>query len=150
MKERTGSSQQAISKFIEEKYSGTLPPNFNKQLSLQLKRFVKSEKLVKVKNSYKTATAGDKKSSKKDKKSEDQNTKKNAGAKTKPLNGVKTPDALKRKKADTRVNKAEKGGEGSATAAKKMKRLSQVKTPEALKKKDPGQGKGKTAKPKKR
>ncbi|KAL2510506.1 Histone H1.2 [Abeliophyllum distichum] len=53
MKDRTGSSQPAIAKFIEENYTSNLPTNFKKILSAQLKRFVKSEKLVKVKNSYK-------------------------------------------------------------------------------------------------
>ncbi|XP_034690017.1 histone H1-like [Vitis riparia] len=134
LKERTGSSQQAISKFIEEKYSGTLPPNFNKLLSVQLKRFVKSEKLVKVKNSFKTAATEKAKSLKK-KTDAVENNEKNAAkkitsnaVKTKPLDGVKTPDILKKKK------KAEKGAKGSATVTKKMKRLSQVKTPEAMKK----------------
>ncbi|KAL0420087.1 UNVERIFIED_CONTAM: Histone H1 [Sesamum radiatum] len=57
MKDRTGSSQPAIAKFIEENYTKLLPPNFKKILSIQLKRFVKSEKLVKVKNSYKVSAA---------------------------------------------------------------------------------------------
>ncbi|KAJ9696599.1 hypothetical protein PVL29_008692 [Vitis rotundifolia] len=140
LKERTGSSQQAISKFIEEKYSGTLPPNFNKLLSVQLKRFVKSEKLVKVKNSFKT-TATEKAKSLKKKTDAVGNTEKNAAkkitsnaVKTKPLDGVKTPDILKKKKVVLTKKKAEKGAEGSATVTKKMKRLSQVKTPEAMKK----------------
>ncbi|MCL7046491.1 hypothetical protein MKW94_016742 [Papaver nudicaule] len=53
LKERTGSSQRAIAKFIEEKYVTGLPSNFKKIISMQLKKFVKFEKLVKVKNSYK-------------------------------------------------------------------------------------------------
>ncbi|OAY44260.1 hypothetical protein MANES_08G136200v8 [Manihot esculenta] len=52
LKERTGSSQHAITKFIEEKQK-KLPSNFKKLLLVQLKRLVASGKLVKVKNSYK-------------------------------------------------------------------------------------------------
>ncbi|KAL4354953.1 hypothetical protein GQ457_06G018920 [Hibiscus cannabinus] len=56
LKERTGSSQYAIAKFIEEKYK-QLPPNFRKLLLVQLKKFVASGKLVKVKASYKLPPA---------------------------------------------------------------------------------------------
>ncbi|XP_047336469.1 histone H1-like [Impatiens glandulifera] len=54
LKERTGSSQYAISKFIEEKHN-QLPSNFKKLLLTQLKKFVASGKLIKVKNSFKLA-----------------------------------------------------------------------------------------------
>ncbi|KAI7984712.1 hypothetical protein LOK49_LG14G00522 [Camellia lanceoleosa] len=50
-------SQPAIAKFMEEKYSSLLPPNFKKMLSIQLKKFVKSEKLVKIKNSYEVSAS---------------------------------------------------------------------------------------------
>ncbi|XP_076922131.1 histone H1-like [Bidens hawaiensis] len=39
LKERTGSSQYAVTKFIEEKHKN-LPANFKKVLSTQLKKFV--------------------------------------------------------------------------------------------------------------
>ncbi|KAJ0789843.1 putative linker histone H1/H5, domain H15, winged helix-like DNA-binding domain superfamily [Helianthus annuus] len=52
LKERTGSSQYAITKFIEEKQKN-LPANFKKVLFTQLKKFVAAGKLVKVKASYK-------------------------------------------------------------------------------------------------
>ncbi|KAJ8421376.1 hypothetical protein Cgig2_028734 [Carnegiea gigantea] len=52
LKERNGSSQYAIQKFIEEKHK-QLPPNFRKLLLANLKKFVTSGKLVKVKGSYK-------------------------------------------------------------------------------------------------
>ncbi|KAK4783471.1 hypothetical protein SAY86_007845 [Trapa natans] len=52
LKERTGSSQYAIQKFIEENHKG-LPSTFRKLLLFQLKRLVASGKLVKVKNSFK-------------------------------------------------------------------------------------------------
>lgn len=55
LKERTGSSPYAIAKFIEDKQKD-LPPNFKKLLSVQLKKLLASEKLIKVKNSFKLAT----------------------------------------------------------------------------------------------
>ncbi|KAK4406966.1 Histone H1 [Sesamum angolense] len=77
MKDRTGSSQPAIAKFIEENYTKLLPPNFKKILSIQLKRFVKSEKL-----GEKTRNA--------------QRQKSTVGKKTKKLSQVKTPEVLKK------------------------------------------------------
>ncbi|CAH8339735.1 unnamed protein product [Eruca vesicaria subsp. sativa] len=56
LKERTGSSQYAIQKFIEEKHK-VLSPSFRKLLLLNLKRLVASEKLVKVKASFKIPSA---------------------------------------------------------------------------------------------
>lgn len=53
MKERNGSSQVAIRKFVEEKYGKRLPSNFRKNLILHLKRLVASGKLVKLKKSFK-------------------------------------------------------------------------------------------------
>lgn len=52
-KDRTGSSQQAVAKFIEHKCKKVLPPNFKKVPSVQLKKFVKSERLMKVEGSFK-------------------------------------------------------------------------------------------------
>ncbi|KAI3801046.1 hypothetical protein L1987_29147 [Smallanthus sonchifolius] len=52
LKERTGSSPQAIAKFIEGKYKD-LPANYKKLLSVQLKKNVADCKLVKVKASFK-------------------------------------------------------------------------------------------------
>ncbi|CAK7348368.1 unnamed protein product [Dovyalis caffra] len=109
LKDKTGSSQPAISKFIEEKYKKSLPPNFKKVLSVQLKRFVKSERLVKFKNSYKISSTEKLKLAIKE-------TQKNKGAAKK----ISTPE----KKAAKKIS--EKGV--------KTKRLSQVKTPEILKK----------------
>ncbi|KAJ6757359.1 HISTONE H1-LIKE [Salix koriyanagi] len=57
LKERTGSSQYAITKFLEEKHKKQLPANFRKLLLVQLKKLVTSEKLVKVKNSFKLPSA---------------------------------------------------------------------------------------------
>lgn len=52
LKERNGSSQHAIQKFIEEKHKN-LPSNFRKLLLVNLKKFVASGRLVKVKGSFK-------------------------------------------------------------------------------------------------
>ncbi|KAG6751771.1 histone H1-like [Populus alba x Populus x berolinensis] len=57
LKERTGSSQYAITKFLEEKHKKKLPANFRKLLLVQLKKLVASQKLVKVKNSFKLPSA---------------------------------------------------------------------------------------------
>ncbi|XVF31092.1 hypothetical protein REPUB_Repub16aG0115800 [Reevesia pubescens] len=56
LKERTGSSQYAITKFIEEKHK-RLPSNFRKVLLVQMKKFVASGKIVKVKASFKLPSA---------------------------------------------------------------------------------------------
>lgn len=52
LNERTGSSQYAIRKFIQDKHKDHLPANFKKMLLNQLKKFVASDKLVKVKASF--------------------------------------------------------------------------------------------------
>ena len=131
LKERNGSSQQAIAKFMDEKHSGVLPPNFKKLLSVQLKKFVKSERLFKVKNSFKISPT-EKKIKKdlkpmgpKDQKSNPaEKIQASKGAKTKRLSQVKTPEGTKKS-----------GIGGAAKAVKKTKLLSQVKTPEGLKRK---------------
>ncbi|KAF9688138.1 hypothetical protein SADUNF_Sadunf02G0166000 [Salix dunnii] len=135
LKDRTGSSQPAIAKFIEEKYKkSSLPSNFKKVLSVQLKKFVKSERLVKCKNSYKISSTeklklGIKETQKKegaskralttpDKKAAEKISEK--GVQTRRLSQVKTPEVFKKGKKEVR--------------AAKMKRLSQVKTPDGFKK----------------
>lgn len=130
LKDRTGSSQPAIAKFIEERYPGALPPNFRKLLSVQLKKFAKSEKLVKVKNSFKIAPAVKKQAASTGEKP------KNAAARkvsSKPEKSGAAPGAEK----GTKVTQA-KSGAGEANGGKaKMKRLSQVKTPSGMKRKKP-------------
>ncbi|BAT94959.1 hypothetical protein LR48_Vigan845s000100 [Vigna angularis] len=54
LKERTGSSQYAITKFIEGKHK-ELPPTYKKLVLIQLKKSVAAGTLVKVKNSFKLA-----------------------------------------------------------------------------------------------
>ncbi|XP_068663347.1 histone H1-II-like [Aristolochia californica] len=131
LKERTGSSQPAIAKYIEEKYSTNLSPNFKKILSVQLKKFAKSEKLVKVKNSFKisapektkkvVSSTKEEKPAKKEEKTKaprkvagekKQNTVTGAGVKdkikTKRLSQVSTPKELKKKKKSLTPKKATK------------------------------------------
>uniref|UniRef100_A0A5B7CB14 Putative histone H1 n=1 Tax=Davidia involucrata TaxID=16924 RepID=A0A5B7CB14_DAVIN len=144
LKDRTGSSQPAIAKFIEDKYRALLPPNFKKMLSIQLRKFVKSEKLFKVKNSYKISedekvkfVAVSIKQSQKKKVNPTSNVPKKKGEKTKSLSQLKTPEALKKNSAVAKkvVKKDMKKSVVTGTGGKKMKRLSQVKTPDRLKKK---------------
>ncbi|KAJ1272343.1 hypothetical protein BS78_06G194700 [Paspalum vaginatum] len=53
LKERTGSSSHAIAKYMEQKHGASLPANYKKMLSIQLRGFAAKGKLVKVKASYK-------------------------------------------------------------------------------------------------
>ncbi|KAK6941049.1 Linker histone H1/H5, domain H15 [Dillenia turbinata] len=130
LKERNGSSQQAISKFIHDKYSKQLPPNFKKSISLQLKKSVQSEEIIKVKNSFKISVTATNKNPEKPTK-ENSDFSKEKIRKMKLLSQVKTPEALKKKKKP----KSQENICDSERVVKKTKRLSQVKTPEVLKKK---------------
>lgn len=65
LKDKSGSSQYAITKFIEDKQKN-LPPNFRKLLLVQLKKFVANGKLIKVKSSFKLAPASASAPAKKD------------------------------------------------------------------------------------
>ncbi|KAL9397297.1 hypothetical protein Peur_011550 [Populus x canadensis] len=131
LKDRKGSSQPAIARFIEEKYKkSSLPSSFKKVLSVQLKKFVTSERLVKCKNSYKISSTEklelDIKGTQKNKRALTTPEKKAAkkisekGVQTKRLSQVKTPEVLKKGKKEVKAGK--------------MKRLSQVKTPDGFKK----------------
>lgn len=137
MKDRTGSSQPSIAKFMDQTYAKQLPPNFTKTLSIQLKRLVKSEKLVKVKNSYKipaadkvkkTAIAVEKKKqpSKKEtaKVAETQSAKKvvEKAKRTKRLSQLKTPEALKKTKTATPAKRKAGNMTGLSPPAKKAKK----------------------------
>jgi histone H1/5 len=57
LKERTGSSAHAIAKYMDDKYRASLPANYKKMLSIQLRGFAAKGKLVKVKASYKLSDA---------------------------------------------------------------------------------------------
>ncbi|XP_068660977.1 histone H1-II-like [Aristolochia californica] len=120
LKERTGSSQPAIAKYIEEKYNANLPPSFKKILSVQLKKFAKSEKLVKVKNSFKIGA------SEKTKKVTSDKKEKKPAKKEEKAKAARKVTGEKKQKTVT----------GGAVKDKiKTKRLSQVYTPKELKKK---------------
>ncbi|GMI79186.1 Histone 1.2 [Hibiscus trionum] len=134
LKERTGSSQFAIAKFIEEKYK-QLPSNFRKLLLVQLKKFVASGKLVKVKASYKlppTSAVAKKPAAAKPKAATSATVKSKpkvvkAAAKTKVATPVKAkakvaakPKAKAKTKAVTKPVKAAKTAKTS-TSAKKVK-----------------------------
>ncbi|KAG9155668.1 hypothetical protein Leryth_003951 [Lithospermum erythrorhizon] len=112
LKERSGSSQYAIAKFIEEHHK-SLPTNFKKQLLLQLKKFVASNKLTKVKNSYKIIAKPPSKKTTAPKKVVAKKAKSvKSPIKPKPKSKVKMAAAAKRiaavKKAKTPVQKAKK------------------------------------------
>ncbi|KAK8712707.1 hypothetical protein V6N13_147937 [Hibiscus sabdariffa] len=132
LKERTGSSQYAIAKFIEEKYK-QLPPNFRKLLLVQLKKFVASGKLVKVKASYKLppATAKPKDASSATVKPKPKAVK--AVVKPKPKKKVATPVKAKVKvpaKPKARaVTKAAKTSTPSKKAKAPAKKPKSVKSP---------------------
>ncbi|XP_043710715.1 histone H1-like [Telopea speciosissima] len=168
LKDRTGSSQPAIAKFMDEKYGTGLPQNFKKVLSVQLKKFAQSERLVKVKNSYKISVTEklkpvslgvQVKRQRKDKAAGDTITvkmekKKEIGKvkiqKTKETGMVSTPKNNKKKPVKTLKPKS------SIKKVGKVKRLSQVKTPEGMKRKRaptpweaPKSSKGSKAVPKK-
>uniref|UniRef100_J3LWA7 H15 domain-containing protein n=2 Tax=Oryza brachyantha TaxID=4533 RepID=J3LWA7_ORYBR len=64
LKERTGSSAHAIAKHMEDKHGVSLPANYKKMLSIQLRGFAAKGKLVKVKASYKLSDAAKKDSPK--------------------------------------------------------------------------------------
>ncbi|OIW07017.1 hypothetical protein TanjilG_02651 [Lupinus angustifolius] len=130
LKERKGSSQTSIAMFIEEKHKKSLPSNFNKLLSVQLNKFVKSEKLLKVINCYKISSNSTKETTNKTITATPppkQKGKRKIVEKTKSLSQLKTPETLKK----TTITTAQK-----KSAVVKVKRLSQVMTPEGMKKKN--------------
>mmetsp|Transcript_43946 Transcript_43946/g.70642 ORF Transcript_43946/g.70642 Transcript_43946/m.70642 type:complete len:146 (-) Transcript_43946:471-908(-) len=55
LKERSGSSTQAIAKYLAATYK--LPDGWKKVLATQVKKLVKSERLLQLKNSYKLGEA---------------------------------------------------------------------------------------------
>ncbi|KAL8527280.1 hypothetical protein ACS0TY_005233 [Phlomoides rotata] len=119
MKDRTGSSQPAIAKFMEENYTNQLPPNFKKNLSIQLKRLVKSEKVIKVKNSYKISAAEKEIQKKKPETTEITYSETEKKKKTKRLSLIKTPEALKKAAARVSSTDGEKVKNRAATPAKR-------------------------------
>ncbi|KAF7817821.1 histone H1-like [Senna tora] len=143
LKERTGSSQYAITKFIEEKHKD-LPPTFRKLLLYYLKKMVVAEKLVKVKNSFKlppTRSAPAKKpvdakpakpTTKTAPKSQPKaSAKPKVAASRKPLAKPKTTAAKSAKATPKPAKTSAKTSLGKkvAKAAKSMKKAKSVKSP---------------------
>ncbi|GAV74198.1 Linker_histone domain-containing protein [Cephalotus follicularis] len=141
LKEKTGSSQYAITKFTEEKQK-QLPANFRKLLLVYLKRLVASGKLVKVKNSFKLPPyAAAKPKAVKPKPKTAAKPKAKAVA-PKPKVGEKRKAAVKPKPKPTKVKKLKSmkspakttpGKKAAAPkkvpAAAKVKKLKSVKSP---------------------
>ncbi|KAM7462931.1 hypothetical protein LguiA_031052 [Lonicera macranthoides] len=124
LKERTGSSQYAISKFIEEKQKENLPPNFKKLLLVQLKKLVASGKLTKVKYSFKLAVPA-KPSAAVDKKAP---AKKKVVAKAKVVTPVKAKKVVKKSKKDTKAVKSS-AVKVKKAPAKGLKKPKSIKSP---------------------
>ncbi|KAL4378557.1 hypothetical protein GQ457_02G003650 [Hibiscus cannabinus] len=127
LKERTGSSQYAITKFIEEKQKN-LPGNFKKLLLFHLKKLVAAGKLVKVKNSFKLPSARSK-----------TETTTSAPAKKKPA-------ATKAKSKP--AAKSVKSAKPASKAPAKTKAVSKPKSKVAAKPKAPTKAKSTTTKTK--
>nr|POF10699.1 histone h1.2 [Quercus suber] len=122
LKEKTGSSQYAITKYSEEKHKH-LPTSFRKLLLFHLKKLVASGKLVKVKNSFKLAPAAPVKKSS------------TVSAPAKPKSVAKpkatkvAPKAKKVARTSSRTTPSKK-----AAPAKKAPKPKSVKSPAAKKK----------------
>jgi len=124
LKERTGSSSHAIAKYMEDKHGASLPANFKKMLSIQLRGFAAKGKLVKVKASYKLSDAA-KKASPKPKA-------KPAAAKTAAPKPAK--DAAKPKKKTAAAAKPKKAAAGTKRKAPEKKVVAKPKKSPAAKK----------------
>uniref|UniRef100_A0A0D9W9H5 H15 domain-containing protein n=1 Tax=Leersia perrieri TaxID=77586 RepID=A0A0D9W9H5_9ORYZ len=120
LKERTGSSAHAIGKYMEEKHGKSLPANYKKMLSIQLRGFAAKGKLVKVKASYKLSDAA-KKDSPKHK------------AKPAVAKPAKDAAAAKPKKAAAKPKKAPASAAGTKRKALKKKVVAKPKKSPAAK-----------------
>ncbi|KAK7277814.1 hypothetical protein RJT34_22831 [Clitoria ternatea] len=135
LKERTGSSQYAITKFIEEN-NKDLPSTFKKLILQHLKKSVAAGKLVKVKNSFKLApvtrpaAAKEAPAAKKPKAVAKPSAKADAKPKPKPKAAAK-PKAVAKPKAKTKAKSTAAGAKPKAkvTAAKKVAAKVVKKTP---------------------
>uniref|UniRef100_A0A0D9W9H4 H15 domain-containing protein n=1 Tax=Leersia perrieri TaxID=77586 RepID=A0A0D9W9H4_9ORYZ len=136
LKERTGSSAQAIGKYIGEKHGKSLPANYKKMLSIQLRGFAAKGKLVKVKASYKLSDAAKKDSPKpKPKPAAAKPAKpaakpKKAAAAAKPKKAAPATAGTKRKAPE---KKAVAAKPKKSTAAKAKAKPKTVKSPVAKK-----------------
>ncbi|OAY69905.1 Histone H1 [Ananas comosus] len=121
LRDRTGSSPQAIAKHVEEKHEGQLPANFRKILSIQLRSFAAKGKLVKVKASFKLSEEA-----KMEKSDSEKQKPKEASAvrKTKSLGAVKSPKkaVIKTKRKAVSPAKPKQPKSIKSPAAKKVKK----------------------------
>ncbi|XP_071704006.1 histone H1.2-like [Rutidosis leptorrhynchoides] len=122
LKERTGSSQYAIAKHIED-HQKDLPPNFKKMLLVQLKKLVAAGKLVKVKNSFKLGTGA----AEKPEKPVAEKPKKALAEKK------KAPATAAAKKAPAAVKKSAKKVKTPVKAKKPVKKTVTAKKPKSIK-----------------
>ncbi|KAK1626787.1 hypothetical protein QYE76_001102 [Lolium multiflorum] len=123
LKDRTGSSSVAIAKYIDEKHGDSLPPNFKKMLSVQLRASAAKGKLVKVKASYKLSDAAKKDSPK-------------AKAAAKPAKDAAKPkkkDAAKTKKNDAAKPKKKVAAAGTKSKTPEKKLIAKAKKSPAAK-----------------
>ncbi|XP_057519807.1 histone H1-like [Amaranthus tricolor] len=128
LKERTGSSSYAIAKHIEEQQKvKDLPPNFKKILYNQLKRFVESGKLVKVKNSFKLPPGASKKSPAAVEKPKPKT--KQAAVKAKKPKKAATTSAAKPKKPKVAVKVTKSKSPAKKVAQVKAKKPKSIKSP---------------------
>lgn len=136
LKERTGSSQIAIAKFIQGKQNPNLPANFKKLLLIQLKKLVASGKLVKVKNSFKLPpkTTNVKAPVKAKEKTEAPAKLRGTTVKLKAVTEAKTKKSLKTAAAKSAGKKAPKSPrkKGSVSAKKKTP-MKEMKKPKSIK-----------------
>ncbi|XP_011030571.1 PREDICTED: histone H1.1-like [Populus euphratica] len=136
LKERTGSSQIAIAKFIEEKQKSSLPANFKKLLLVQLKKLVANGKLVKVKNSFKlppkssaTGTAAMKKAAATKPKPKAESKPKNAPVKRKVVAKPGPKKAAKTEAVKSPAKKAVVAVKKKTPVKKVVKKPKSIKSP---------------------
>eukprot|EP00252_Welwitschia_mirabilis_P013418 TRINITY_DN29519_c0_g1_i1.p1 TRINITY_DN29519_c0_g1~~TRINITY_DN29519_c0_g1_i1.p1 ORF type:complete len:214 (+),score=45.88 TRINITY_DN29519_c0_g1_i1:279-920(+) len=137
LKDRTGSSQQAIARYIDEKYKSHLPANHKKILSNQLRNLAKSGKLVKVKASFKLSD-------------ELKKPVKPAAAAKKPVSdGIAKKPKAPSKSAKTSKPKTEVKATNTAAKPKPQVSKSSVKKPAKAASKKPSAEKKTSSSPKK-
>ena len=138
LKERTGSSVYAISKFIQEKHPD-LPANWKKTLGVQLKNLVKTGKLTKVKASFKLGEdlkakkPAVKKAAAPAKATEKKVVKK--AAKPKPAAAAAKPKTTPKKKAPAKPKAAKPSATKAKKAAVPVKKTTATKVKKAAPKK---------------
>ncbi|CAO2826728.1 unnamed protein product [Amaranthus hypochondriacus] len=130
LKERTGSSSYAIAKHIEEQQKvKDLPSNFKKILYNQLKRFVESGKLVKVKNSFKLPPGASKKSPAAVEKPKPKTKQAAVKPTSKPTKKAATTTAAKPKKPKVAVKATKSKSPAKKVAQVKAKKPKSIKSP---------------------